>query len=552
MELLVLVALLALSYPQPAASQFVDCEPEGSCSGMAPCCMVRLGPTEQSREAYDAWRPAFEAWRMRVREALEDAAPRGFEAYDEPAVAWSRSDWVQAKTMLHDRYLFDRDTNQWTVQRYLDDLTERYGGVDSVVLWQYYPNGGVDDRNQFDMIASLPGGIEAVRTDLVGAFEAAGVKVFWAVFPWDGGTRPSARPMYEELTELIIESGAHGLNGDTLNGVNVSWWDESMSLGAPLVLEPEWMKTNEGSQGQGFFNLAHNVASWGQTWGNDGMTGEDLPFSPQISAYKALEPRHTVHITDRWAMNRTSNLQTAFFNGIGYLAWESVWCNYNQITERSGEELRRIRTIYKGIGEGLLNSYSTWNPHVPVSTVAGVFASEFTSGSARNWTLWTVVNRAGDAVGGDPQAPALELPCQQDSRFFDIWTGVEIVDFVCNEESMTPLPTVLLEAGGYACVLRSDDGSAPPADFLDEMAALASRPLSSFDPTWRFLRQNPIVPSLHLGCPAGGCPGPMQMVLIPFSFGWDFRCSSNQIEPFGDQLATAVDVQFAWEPHPMR
>jgi hypothetical protein len=42
------------------------------------------------------------------------------------------------------------------------------------------------------------------------------------------------------------------------------------------------------------------------------------------------------------------------------------------------------------------------------------------------------------------------------------------------------------------------------------------------------------------------------MALIAFSFGWDFRCSSNQIEPFGDQLATAVDVQFAWEPHPMR
>lgn len=57
--------------------------------------------------------------------------------------------------------------------------------------------------------------------------------------------------------------------------------------------------------------------------------------------------------------------------------------------------------------------------------------------------------------------------------------------------------------------------------------------------------------NLPTGCPTGGCPGPA-MVLIPFSFGWDFRCSSNQIEPFGDQLETAVDVQFAWEPHPMR
>ena len=32
----------------------------------------------QSPEAYAAWQPEFEAWRSRVRQALEDGAPRGF------------------------------------------------------------------------------------------------------------------------------------------------------------------------------------------------------------------------------------------------------------------------------------------------------------------------------------------------------------------------------------------------------------------------------------------------------------------------------------------
>ena len=38
--------------------------------------------------------------------------------------------------MLHDRYLFDRTTGNWTVQKFLDDVNKRYGGVDTVLLWQ--------------------------------------------------------------------------------------------------------------------------------------------------------------------------------------------------------------------------------------------------------------------------------------------------------------------------------------------------------------------------------------------------------------------------------
>ena len=41
------------------------------------------------------------------------------------------------------------------------------------------------------------------------------------------------------------------------------------------------------------------------------------------------------------------------------------------------------------------------------------------------------------------------------------------------------LPTVLLEAGGYGCVLRSDDGSAPPAEFMEEMAVRQKTPFRS-------------------------------------------------------------------------
>ena len=43
---------------------------------------------------------------------------------------------MQPQLMIHDRFLYDRATDSWTVGKYLQDLQDRYGGIDSVLLWQ--------------------------------------------------------------------------------------------------------------------------------------------------------------------------------------------------------------------------------------------------------------------------------------------------------------------------------------------------------------------------------------------------------------------------------
>ena len=65
--------------------------------------------------------------------------------------------------MVHDLYFYDRDNHRYTVDRYLDDLEKRYGGIDSVLIWHTYPNMGIDSRSQYDLFRDLPGGEDGVR-----------------------------------------------------------------------------------------------------------------------------------------------------------------------------------------------------------------------------------------------------------------------------------------------------------------------------------------------------------------------------------------------------
>ncbi|MFX5956990.1 hypothetical protein ABTF01_21575, partial [Acinetobacter baumannii] len=72
--------------------------------------------------------------------------------YRRPELQWTQRSFVQPQVMVEDRLLYDPVQRVYTVQRLLDDLRQRYGGIDSVLLWPVYPNSGVDNRNQWDLL----------------------------------------------------------------------------------------------------------------------------------------------------------------------------------------------------------------------------------------------------------------------------------------------------------------------------------------------------------------------------------------------------------------
>jgi gamma-glutamyl hercynylcysteine S-oxide synthase len=462
-------------------------------------------PKACSKAESDAWLADVRHWRMerRIR-----AGYFGTE-YERPELKWTQSSFIQPQMMVHDRYFFDSAKLVYTVDRYLDDVRARYGGIDSVLIWHTYPNIGIDSRNQYDLLRDLPGGIEGVRK-MVAEFHRRGVKVFFPSMLWDQGTRDEKIPDAEALVGLLAAVDADGINGDTQEGMPATYRSAAEKIGHPLALEPEvGMGADE--------LLALNVMSWGY-WNYD--------FVPAISRYKWIEPRHMVNVSDRWAHNHLDDLQAAFFNGVGFESWENIWGIWNQLTPRDAETVRRIATIERAFA-ALLASQD-WEPHSHTEQF-GVFASNW---PGKDQTLWTIVNRNSYPVTGR----VLVIPFRPGARYFDIWHGREIVP---RRESNFSVIDVSLESNGYGAVLER---LAPNDDSLKEvlrlMEGLSKRPLAEFSNEWKTLPQEivPIAASAKHTGDAG-------MVLIP---GGDFlfRVNGVEIEGMNDE---GVDFEYPWE-----
>ena len=475
-------------------------------------CCFSAEQQEYSENVFQEWIADIRHFRM---ERLIRAGYDGSE-YSRPELNWTQISFIQPQMMMQDRFFYDAVAHHYTVERYLDDLKKRYGGIDAVLIWHTYPNIGIDNRNQYDWLRDMPGGVAGVR-QMIEDFHRHGVKVLFPVMLWDQGTRGEGVPNWTATARLLAEVGADGVNGDTLSEVPLSFRKASDSTGHPLAFEPEGAPESPAEA------LAWNNMSWGY-W--------EYPFEPMVSLYKWLEPRHMVNVCNRWARDKTDDLQAAFFNGVGYESWENIWGIWNPITPRDAEALRRVATIERAFQE-LLTS-GDWTPHTPTLRY-GVFASIFPGGSE---TLWALVNRNQYDVEGRE----IHVPQKPGTRYFDLWHGVELKPEV---KGGTATLSFDIEADGFGAVLATTGGAEPKlTQLLATMHERSEKPLSSFPHQWHFLPQQ--VVEIQPTKPAASAPP--GMVSIPAG---DFMFDVHGIEIEGGN-DIGVDVQEPWEDSPRR
>jgi gamma-glutamyl hercynylcysteine S-oxide synthase len=508
-------AFLALAIVAGATAQDTQYAPRGQ-QIPAPECMNLHFAWENVLQPtcppgwHDRWLHDLQHWRLerRIRTTFDPAR------YELPALKWTQSSFIQPQMMVQDRYFYDPVAGKYTVDRYLDDVEKRYGGIDAVLVWATYPNMGVDDRNQLEMVESMPGGIAGVR-QIVEDFHRRGVRVLFPMMMWDEGTHDPGQPWPQAIAALMKEIDADGVNGDTQDGVPLGFSLAAEASGHPLAFEPEDSPSDEA--------LSWNVMTWGQY---------TFPFVPMVDRFKWLETRHMVNISDRWALDKTNDLQYAFFNGVGWESWENVWGIWNGISPRDAEATRRMATIERGVAKFLVSP--GWEPLYPTLNY-GVYASCWPLGREM---VWTIVNRAFYDIGGEQ----MKVPLEPGMRYFDLYHGVELKPQTDGTQSVLSFS---IEANGYGAILATQD---EPSDALKalmkKMAAMTERPLTSYS-------HDPITLRQHLEEIAPTKPVsevPEGMVKIPGG-EFDFKVEGVELEGGGNPN---VDVQYPWEDGPRR
>ena len=463
------------------------------------------------QQDHDAWLADIHHWRS------ERLIRVGYDGsrYALPQLQWTQSSFMQPQMMVQDRYFYDPVARHYTVDRYLDDLQKRYGGIDAVLIWPTYPNMGIDDRNQHDLIRSMPGGVAGVR-QMVADFHKRGVRVLFPMMMWDQGTRDPGKPWPQAIAELMAEVGADGINGDTQDGVPFAFSAAADKVGHPLAFEPEDGPSDEA--------LAWNVMTWGQY---------NFPSVPMVDKYKWLEARHMVNISDRWNRDKTDDLQFAFFNGVGWESWENVWGIWNGITPRDAEATRRVATIERAVAPFLTSA--EWEPLTPMLRY-GVFASRW---PLHGQTIWTIVNRNQYGVDGHQ----IELEPEDGMRYFDLYHGAELKPERTSGGKV--MLSFAIEAHGYGALLATKTAlEAGIQALMSSMKEMSAKPLASYSHEWTVLPQQ-IVPIAATKTPS---QEPAGMVKIPAG-NFVFKVEGIEIEGSND---IGVDVQYPWEDSPRR
>lgn len=382
-----------------------------------------LIPVPENPEEWLKFRESLINWRKDAKAKLnyDDSL------YKNPDFKWVQSAYNCYFLMMYDELFYDRISDKYKVDEFLNWGEKEFGRLDIVVLWHAYPRIGLDDRNQFDFYRDMPGGLTGIR-NVSEQFHRRGVKVFINYNPWDAGTRREETTDVEILTDIVKEIDADGIFLDTMAWGAKEFREKLDNAKPGVVLESEMALAVE--------NINDHHMSWAQ-WFPDSE-------APGILRNKWFERRHIQHGISRWERHRIKELHTAWMNGSGIMIWENVfgqWVGWNERDKSILRSMSPIQQRYVGLfsGEG-------WLPMADETPVENVYSNLWCGDGVR---LWTLVNRSKISIEGD----LLHIDRKNNERYYDLIQGKEVAG---KEKNGKTVLTGKISPKGIACFISGN------------------------------------------------------------------------------------------------
>lgn len=591
-----LALFAAVAAPSPSPLQSAPDPPPSECAPKdLPMGGGRLG-SAQIQGPKDVSAAGVAAWMSNMR-AMRTAcdARIGFDPnnasrtlYNEPELLWTQTAYMGPQMHPYDKYFYNESLGNgtngagYTVDLWLADLNARYGGIDKALVWPTYTNIGIDDRNTWELIRSMPGGTEGIRV-VVAQLKAKGVRVLWPYHPWDHSTHDQQRNNvtdFEAMAQLLKDTGADGFNADTMHHIPRDFLEAATKIYKPIAMEAE--------AGIPEFDIPYVTLGWAEGWVSNEGPKQNGAWTPDVDKAKWLsfgkamttwcarwtgDPQNTA--TTSGKTSKIAELQAAYFNGLGFETWENVWGTWNGITPRFGEAIRRMGLLLRYFGQRRFLQSSGWMPHTTeaLQMDKGVFASAFPrevngQPNSSSETVYLLVNRdTNKSSTGATLAPRYV----EGNRYYDCYNGVELTLASDHTLSFT------IEASGFGCVLSTPNtteiprdatsaeelrtrGGTPavPAtlgDLLKTMHTLTAKPLSAFNATWEYLPQEVVAwdqPTTPLRPPNTTAPGEVY-VAGAANYHWTAKGVELEGGNSNDKHASSgVGEQMPWEAYPRR
>ena len=211
---------------------------------------------------------------------------------------WIREEYLILLQFIWDKQFYDPIRQTYTIGSFLDEGKELFGSYDVYGIWPTWPRLGVDERNQWDMFSSMPGGLNKI-TELSREMQLDGTKFFICYNPWDQSTRDE--DPYRGMARLIEATDANGIVLDCHG-----WSSEKYQRAADSIKEGVIMY----SEGMAVIKDMPGIVA--------GRVHNAIQMAPVLNLNKLIKPDFAIFRVceiDDPSIHREVLL--AFFNGYG-------------------------------------------------------------------------------------------------------------------------------------------------------------------------------------------------------------------------------------------